>query len=584
MNSLSTIRFKIIAVLAACGAITLAIGVFGIFGLSRVNDNVANVYSEVILPLSNISDVRADVLMVRLDLRRVQATHTPDAVAQLAPAIKTALAHIDKTWHTYYPASVSNPDERRIADAADGGLTQFAKDTNDQIALFEAGNFDKGSEAVDKSSQSVDVVIKSLQDDEAINVQEAKQYVADSESMYGTLRLIAIGLVVLGGAILAGAAMFLMRAITQPLNKALEVANEIADGRLDNQIEITSRDEFAVLLGALQKMDRQLSDTVRGIKRSTESVTHASREIAAGNLDLSSRTEEQAASLEETASSMTELTETVRQNAENARQANSMAANATDMATTGNEAVRAMVDTIGKISDSSSKISDITGLIEGIAFQTNILALNAAVEAARAGEQGRGFAVVASEVRSLAQRSASAAKEIKDLIGTSVTMIHDGSQQAGEVGATMDQVKQAIQRVADIVGEISSASDEQSKGIEQVNQAINQMDNVTQQNAALVEQAAAAAQSLEEQANNLKTAVSVFRVKDGGDAPRTAMPTMAKPVAAKPVVSKPAPAARKTPARSEAPRRPAAAPRAAAVDRAPALAVEGGGDDNWQTF
>jgi methyl-accepting chemotaxis protein len=206
----------------------------------------------------------------------------------------------------------------------------------------------------------------------------------------------------------------------------------------------------------------------------------------------------------------------VKQNADNARQANALASNATDMADSGNDSVQAMVSTIGQISSSSSKISEITGVIEGIAFQTNILALNAAVEAARAGEQGRGFAVVASEVRSLAQRSATAAKEIKELITSSVITIQDGAQQAAEVSATMGQVKLAIKRVSDIVGEIAAASEEQSRGIEQVNQAVGQMDEVTQQNAALVEQAAAAAQSLEEQANKLKDAVSVFEVTDAG--------------------------------------------------------------------
>jgi methyl-accepting chemotaxis protein len=250
------------------------------------------------------------------------------------------------------------------------------------------------------------------------------------------------------------------------------------------------------------------------VRTGADSIATASSEIAAGNFDLSSRTEQQASSLEETAASMTQLTETVRQNSDNARQANTLALRASGMADAGNEAVLGMIQTIGQISGSSNKISEITGVIEGIAFQTNILALNAAVEAARAGEEGRGFAVVASEVRSLAQRSATAAKQIKDLIGSSVEIIQNAAKQADDVGATMAQVNLAIKQVSDIVGEIAAASEEQSRGIEQVNLAVNQMDEVTQQNAALVEEAAAAARSLEEQANDLKDAVAVFKLAD----------------------------------------------------------------------
>ncbi|RKP46231.1 methyl-accepting chemotaxis protein [Pararobbsia silviterrae] len=594
MSALSSIRIKIIGVLSLCAIIALVIGLFGIYGLSRINDNVANVYSQIILPISDISETRAATSKLRLELRRLQLKPNAEVVTQLTPEIQGDLADIDKSWHAYYPASVLSAEERRVADADDAGLTQLAKETRDQLALFASGDFDKATQAVEQTAATSNQLISGLRDDEIINVKEAKDVVDDSESIFQTLRWVAIGLVAFGAAILAGAAIYLMRAITRPLDEAVTVANEIADGHLDNTIAIASRDEFGMLLGALQKMDQRLSETVRGIKRSTDSVSHASKEIASGNLDLSSRTEEQAASLEETASSMTELTETVRQNAENARQANSMADEAKTKAATGNEAVRTMVETIGKISDSSTKISEITGLIEGIAFQTNILALNAAVEAARAGEQGRGFAVVASEVRSLAQRSAAAAKEIKELIGTSVSMIQDGSQQAVEVGTTMDEVKRSIQRVADIVAEITAASDEQSRGIEQVNQAINQMDDVTQQNAALVEQAAAAAQSLDEQANNLKTAVAVFRVNDhadatrasasrmaGGDAPRPSAPRAAvAPSARSPKVERP-----REPAPARAAQRPAPAvskERKPAPAPAPALASDG--DASWETF
>ncbi|EJL91021.1 methyl-accepting chemotaxis protein, partial [Herbaspirillum sp. CF444] len=370
--------------------------------------------------------------------------------------------------------------------------------------------------AADKAAKPSLLIRAALNEGSALHLARAKQFMEDSESTFRAILWGAIGLLGAGVIIAIGASAYLLRAILKPLNKAVDIANHIANGKLDNQVAVDSRDEFGQLLESLKTMDRQLSHTVRGIKASTESVTVASREIASGNTDLSARTEQQASSLEETASSMTQLTETVKQNADNARQANTLATHATDMADTGDEVVQGMVGTIEKISASSTKISEITGVIEGIAFQTNILALNAAVEAARAGEQGRGFAVVASEVRNLAQRSASAAKEIKELIGSSVALIEDGSKQATEVGATMGQVKQSIKQVSDIISEIATASEEQSRGIEQVSQAVGQMDAVTQQNAALVEQAAAAALSLEEQAARLKDAVSVFRVIDTG--------------------------------------------------------------------
>ena len=275
---------------------------------------------------------------------------------------------------------------------------------------------------------------------------------------------------------------------------------------------VVRMDEIGHTATAFNSLIDSVRLAIRTVAGTTDAVSFAAQEIASGNADLSTRTEQQAASLEETAASMTQLTQIVKQNADNARQANALATNAVRLADTGNDAVLAMVATIKEINGSSSRVSEITGVIEGIAFQTNILALNAAVEAARAGEQGRGFAVVASEVRSLAQRSAAAAKEIKNLLGSSAAISENGSRQAVEVGATVGQVKQAIKQVSDIVGEIASACEEQSRGIEQVGRAVIQMDEVTQHNASLVEQAAAAAQSLDEQALKLKGAVSAFKL------------------------------------------------------------------------
>ena len=275
-----------------------------------------------------------------------------------------------------------------------------------------------------------------------------------------------------------------------------------------------SRDEFGLLLQVLKDMNASLAGIVGDVRNSTDSIAIAAQEIAAGNSDLSQRTEEQASNLEETASSMEELTSTVKQNAENAKQANQLALSASDIAVKGGQAVNEVVHTMASINTSSKKIADIISVIEGIAFQTNILALNAAVEAARAGEQGRGFAVVAAEVRNLAQRSAAAAKEITALIAASVDKVDAGTKQVDQAGATMNEIVMAVKRVTDIMAEISTASDEQSAGIEEVNQAIAQMDDVTQQNAALVEEAAAAAETMQEQADRLSVAVSVFKLEE----------------------------------------------------------------------
>jgi len=303
------------------------------------------------------------------------------------------------------------------------------------------------------------------------------------------------------------------RSITRPLLRAVEVARTVAAGDLSSVIAAESKDETGQLLGALRDMNASLRAIVGEVRGGAETIATASSEIAHGNLDLSSRTEQQAGSLEETASSMEELTSTVRQNAENARQANGLAQQASSVARRGGEVIAGVTTTMGAIRESAGRIVDIISVIDGIAFQTNILALNAAVEAARAGEQGRGFAVVASEVRALAQRSASAAKEIKGLIDASVANVGAGSRQVEQAGATMDEIVQSVARVTDIMGEITMASREQETGIEQINGAVAEMDTVTQQNAALVEEAAAAAQSLQEQSARLAEAVSVFRLE-----------------------------------------------------------------------
>jgi methyl-accepting chemotaxis protein len=373
-------------------------------------------------------------------------------------------------------------------------------------------------------------------DDAVVRLSQRQTHMFDESGDYveavaanGRQLLVGVGLlaVVLGGAL----AWWLTRSITVPLRKAVVLANAVAKGDLSTRIEVSSTDEAGELMAALNTMNDNLNALVTQVRSGADSISTAAGEVAAGNLDLSSRTEQQAGSLEESASALEELTGTVSQNADNALKGSELASSASSVAARGGAVVEQVVTTMGEINDASKKIVDIISVIDGIAFQTNILALNAAVEAARAGEQGRGFAVVAGEVRTLAQRSATAAKEIKVLIDASVAKVGNGTRLVGEAGATMQDVVASVQRVSDIMTEISEASREQRIGIEQVNGAIAEMDQVTQQNAALVEEAAAATESMQEQAQNLAQAVSVFKLDAGQHAQAApALKSLSKPV------------------------------------------------------
>ncbi|MDB6002453.1 MAG: hypothetical protein JWP52_4152 [Rhizobacter sp.] len=355
--------------------------------------------------------------------------------------------------------------------------------------------------AVDELVTLGGVLMKSAGDDADKEVRSAQVTVG---------ALIAAAL-----AIAAGLAFWVIRSTTRPINEAVKVARGVANGDLAMQFDASGSNETAQLLTALKDMQGNLAGIVAGVRQGAEGVATASAQIASGNNDLSSRTESQASALEQTAASMEELGSTVRANADNAQQANQLAIAASEVATRGGVAVHQVVATMKSISESSKKIADIIGVIDSIAFQTNILALNAAVEAARAGEQGRGFAVVATEVRTLAQRSAEAAKEIKALIAQSVERVEQGTGQVDRAGSTITEVVASIQRVTDIMGEISAASREQSAGVVQVGEAVTAMDQATQQNAALVEESAAAAESLKSQAMELVNAVSVFKLAGG---------------------------------------------------------------------
>jgi methyl-accepting chemotaxis protein len=373
-------------------------------------------------------------------------------------------------------------------------------------------------------------------------------------------------------------AMWLIRSITAPLNRAVEVSRAVADGDLSMNLEVSGQNETAQLLRSLAAMKDRLNGIVGDVRQNAEGVATASAQISQGNNDLSSRTEEQASALEQTAASMEQLTSTVTQNADNARQANQLAISASSVAIEGGQVVGQVVDTMKGINDSSRRIADIISVIDGIAFQTNILALNAAVEAARAGEQGRGFAVVASEVRNLAQRSADAAKEIKELITTSVERVDAGTQLVDQAGAKMNEIVSSIRRVTDIMGEISAASTEQSSGMAQIGEAVTQMDQATQQNAALVEESAAAAESLKTQAQQLVAAVAVFKLRSGDVV--HSMP--ATPQRATPAPQTYQPVERRSPSRATNVVRPAF--KADTAIAAPAAAPAATGTDDWTSF
>ena len=409
-----------------------------------------------------------------------------------------------------------------------------------------------------------------------LNTEGATAAAAESDAAFVSGRNILLGAALMAAALALAAAVLIIRSITRPLNQAVDLSNRVAQGDLTTRIDSTRKDELGQLLAALQSMQDSLVHTVGTVRGNAESVATASAQIAQGNLDLSQRTEEQAGALQETAASMEQLSSTVRRNADNAQRADTLSQDARSIAARGGSVVASAVERMKGINESSRRIESITGVIDSIAFQTNILALNAAVEAARAGEQGRGFAVVASEVRTLAQRSADAAREIKALIASSVHEVEQGGGLVAEAGQTMEQVVQAIDKVGSLVAEISRATSEQSNGIDQISEAVAQMDQVTQQNAALVEESAAAADSLRRQAAGLVDVVSVFRL-DARDPPGQSPAPAKAEVVVQDVVARPLPSARihRLPLPSRAVPAPAA-PSAATLART--------GTDDWEAF
>ncbi|WP_308495502.1 methyl-accepting chemotaxis protein [Duganella guangzhouensis] len=570
-----TIRTRLIGTMALLGILIIFIGVRGIFALQTTNAVLKDVYSNSMVSMKAIYEAQIQIDRARLSLDRVALS--PDA-ANAQETLKRTQDFIDgneKYWKSYLALPFGD-GEKALADQVEAQRKALV---NDGLQNAIKALNDKNKPEVDRLMLSEITRLFRLYTDssEKLSTYQLKatqaQYEA-SQAAYERNMLLSVVAIVIGIVVAVVSGLLLLRAVMQPLNQTLSHFQAMAQGNLSNHIERGRKDEMGAMMEGLEQMQERLAGTVRSVREGSDAIATASSEIAAGNLDLSRRTEQQAASLEETASSLEELTSTVKQNSDNARQANTLASSASEIAIKGGELVTRVIDTMGSITESSDKIADIIGVIDGIAFQTNILALNAAVEAARAGEQGRGFAVVASEVRTLAQRSAAAAKDIKALITDSVDKVGSGSALVNEAGTTMHEIVTSVRRVTDIIGEISEAGREQEIGIEQINQAVAEMDTVTQQNAALVEQAAAASQAMQEQAAKLAEMVAVFQVEGSNVASRSAAPR--KP-ATKPVAK---PAARAVAAPAEPLRRPAlktAAKPAAKSAGKPA-------DNEWEEF
>jgi methyl-accepting chemotaxis protein-1 (serine sensor receptor) len=507
-----TIRARLIILIGTLCLMLVAGAVIGLLAMAKQNDGTQRIYASELVPSNYLDVVRTDSLKSFLTLNEAAA------LVGKADQVKQKLVEFDRyqaEMNDYKARFAKLPMSAAVAAAnkewrsTDNDYTQAKQDVLDAIKQADTGASDLVEmELRPLLMQRQDALSKLVQ----LQSDEASQIYTDQVKSYQRIRMITFCALALGLLFALIRSTLLVRSISHALDYAMHVANQIADGKLGHDIEVKGTDELAKLLGALRTMDQRLVEIVADVRQGSDAVSTAAQQIARGNDDLSQRTQEQASSLEETASSMEEMTSTVKQNAENASHADQLARGAREQAERGGEVVGQAVTAMREINSSSRKISDIVSLIDEIAFQTNLLALNAAVEAARAGEQGRGFAVVATEVRNLAQRSAGAAKEIKQLINESADKVRAGTELVDQTGKSLTDIVDSVKKVTDIVAEIAAASQEQSAGIDQVNNAVSQMDEMTQQNAALVEEASAAARAMHEQADELSQQVSFFQI------------------------------------------------------------------------
>lgn len=516
MFTKTTIKFRLNFVLGILVTLMIVIGILGLYGLNETNHAVKRIYDDRLVTSQQLGKILDTWYQIRkMTEDSVDMNEIENARRNLGTA-NNLVRQNESVWAEYLKTQLT-PEEAVLSKTKGNQHVQYVESFNRSLQLATSGNFvDAKQNFLNDTIPKFDALRNTVFALLDLQGTVASEELVASQNNFNTLFMVLVSVMIMSVVLAIIFGITLLKSIVGPLDEAIAIAHKVAQGDLTSNIVASdTKTETGLLLQTLKIMNDNLVNLVGQVRISTDQISTASGEIASGNSDLSQRTEEQASSLEETASSMEELTSTVKQNADNASQANQLAASASEVAIKGGEVVGQVVQTMSSINESSKKIVDIISVIDGIAFQTNILALNAAVEAARAGEQGRGFAVVATEVRTLAQRSAAAAKEIKELINDSVTKVDEGTRLVDEAGHTMEQIVTSVKRVTDIMSEITAASHEQSTGIEQVNQAVTQMDETTQQNAALVEEAAAAAESMQDQTRALMQAVSVFRLANG---------------------------------------------------------------------